>query len=160
MKGATREDERSNLSRFSRKSRESRQYNTMRLFLLSTVHPWHGLCVPTKTMATARIPFVLLITIGFLCGSPQPGTAQPTSAPPSSLPTTPLSSGSTESELRPSCDLCRKPEGRAGSDVRPRRLKRHKGLHPQKQTSGRHRSAEQAMKSTLPHHVSDQTGAQ
>ncbi|HEY6972982.1 MAG TPA: hypothetical protein VI359_01635, partial [Nitrospiraceae bacterium] len=52
--------------------------------------------------------------------------AQQSTAPPSSLPATPLSPSDNVSGQLPSCDLCRKPESRAGSDVRPHRLPRDK----------------------------------
>jgi hypothetical protein len=156
--GATREDETSDPSRFSRKSRESqakneiRRYNSMRLFALSIKPRWHGACVPANIMAQGRITFAALITVGFILVFPHGVPAQQSTAPPSSLSTRPLVPGSTESELRPSCDLCRKPEERPGSDLRPQRLRREKGLRPHKNAKGTHRSFDQSIKSTLPRH--------
>ena len=123
----------------------------MRIFALSTKPLWHGVCVPTGIMAQGRITFSALIAIGFILVFPYQIPAQQSTAPPSSLSTRPLAPESTESELRPSCVLCRKPEGRPGSDLRPQRLHRDKELHPQKKSKERHRSREQAMKSVLTH---------
>ncbi|HSL05126.1 MAG TPA: hypothetical protein VK901_16485 [Nitrospiraceae bacterium] len=95
--------------------------------------------------------FATLIAIGVMLAFPYLVPAQQSTAPPSSLSTRPLIPGHTESELRPSCDLCRKPEARAGSDNMPHRLHREKGLRPHKNAKGTHRSLEQAMKSALPH---------
>jgi hypothetical protein len=156
--GATREDETSEPSRFSRMSRESRpknerrHYNSMRLFALSTKPLWHGACVPASIMGQGRATFGAVIAVGFILIFPHEVPAQQSTTPPSSLSTMPLAPGATESELRPSCDLCRKPEGRPGSDLRPQRLRREKGLRPHKNAKGTHRSLDQSIKSTLPRH--------
>ena len=145
-------------SRFSRKSRKPRGNNAIRVitacgfFALSTKLLWHGVCVPASIMAQSRTTFGALIAVGFILVFPHQVPAQPSTAPPSSLSTTPLTPGSTESELRPSCDLCRKPAGRPGSDLRPHRLHREKGLRPHKKAKGTHRSIDQSLKSTLPRH--------
>jgi len=101
-------------------------------------------------MAQDRSKFLALTVIGFILTFPHQVPAQPTTAPPSSLPTRPLTPQSTESELRGSCDLCRKPDARAGSDLRPHRPHREKGLRLHKSAKGTHRSLDQALKSTLP----------
>jgi hypothetical protein len=150
--GATREDEISGLSRFSRQSRESRRYNSMRLFALSIRPLRHGVCVPASMMAQGRITLGAVIVVGVVLILPHQILAQQSTAPPSSLSTRPLIPDHTESELRPSCDLCRKPEGRPGSDLRPQQLRREKGLRPHKNAKGTHRSLDQSLKSTLPHH--------
>ena len=97
--------------RDSREERDTR-YNSMRLFALSTRPLWHGVCVPASIMAQGRTTFGALIAIGFILVFPHQVPAQQSTAPPSSLSTTPLAPVTTESELRPSCDLCRKPERR------------------------------------------------
>jgi len=154
--GATREDETSDPSRFSRKSRatrtnrERRRHSSMRLFRLSTKPLWHGVCVPASFMAQGRTTFGALIAVGVILVCPYLIPAQQSTAPPSSLSTRPLAPGATESELRPSCDLCRKPNARAGSDFKPHRLHREKGLRPHKKAKGTHRSMDQSLKSTLP----------
>ena len=150
MKGTSREDERSNPSRFSRKSRESRRYNSMRLFALSIRPLRHGVCVPASMMARGRTTLGALIAVGVVLIFPHQILAQQSTAPPSSLSTRPLIPDHTESELRPSCDHCRKPEGRPGSDLRPQRPPREKGLRPHKNAKGTHRSLDQSLKSTLP----------
>ena len=127
-------------------------YNSTRIFVLSTRPLWHGLCVPARIMAQDRITFGALLAVGFILVFPHQIPAQPSTAPLSSLSAVPLAPEATESELRPSCDLCRKPEGRAGSDLRPHRLHREKGLHPNKNATGTHRSLNQSLKSTLPRH--------
>ena len=127
-------------------------YNSMRLFALSTRPLWHGVCVPASIMALGRTMFGVLIAVGVILVWPHLIPAQPSTAPPSSLSTRPLTPGHTESELRPSCDLCRKPDARAGSDLRPHRLHREKGLRPHKTAKGTHRSMNQSLKSTLPRH--------
>ena len=143
-------------SRFSRKSRESRaknerrRHSSMRIFVLSTRSLWHGVCVPASIMAQGRTTFGALIAVGCILVFPYQVLAQPSTTPPSSLSIRPLTPGATESELRSSCDLCRKPEGRPGSDLRPHRLRREKGLRPHKKAKGTHRSLEQSLKSTLP----------
>ena len=144
-------------SRFSRKSRESRaknsirRYNSTRLFALSIRPLWHEVCVPAGIMAQGRTTFAALIAVGVILVFPHQVPAQQSTAPPSSLSTTHLAPGGTESELRPSCDLCRKPEGRPRSDLRPHRLHHEKGLRPHKNAKGTHRSLDQSIKSTLPH---------
>ena len=122
----------------------------MRIFVLSTRPLWHGVCVPASIMAQGQTTFGALIAIGFILVFPHQVPAQPSTAPPSSLSTRPLAPGATESELRPSCDLCRKPDARAGSDLRPHRLHREKKLRPHKNAKGTHRSLDQSLKSTLP----------
>jgi len=124
----------------------------MRIFVLSTRPLWHGVCVPANIMAQARTTFVVLIVVGFILVLAHQVTAQQSTAPPSSLSTTPLAPGTTESELRPSCELCQKSEGRAGSDLRPHRLHREKGLRLHKNAKGTYRSMDQSLKSTLPRH--------
>lgn len=143
-------------SRFSRKSREARakdeirRHNSMRLFALSIRPRWHGACLPANIMAQGRITFAALIAVGCILILPYQVPAQQSTAPPSSLSTRPLVPGSTEHELRPSCDLCRQPEERPGSDLRPQRLRREKGLRPHKNAKGTHRSLDQSLKTTLP----------
>ena len=143
-------------SRLSRKSRESRakseirRYNSTRIFALSTRLLWHRVCVHARIMTPGRATFAALIAIGCLLVFPHQVPAQQSTAPPSSLSTKPLAHGSTESELRPSCDLCRKPERRPGSDLRPHRPHREKGSRPHKNAKGTHRSFDQSLKSTLP----------
>ena len=129
---------------------EIRRYNSTRLLALSISLLWHGLCVLAKIMAQAQTTFAALIVVGFISVFPYQVPAQPSTAPPSSLSTRPLTSESTESELRGSCDLCRKSERRVGSDLRPHRPHREKGLRPHKSAKGTHRSLDQALKSTLP----------
>ena len=143
-------------SRFSRKSRESRaknekrRHSSMRLFALSIRPLWHGVCFLVNVMTQDRTPFGALIAIGCILVFPHQVPAQQSTAPPSSLFTRPLTPGQTESELRPSCDLCRKPDARAGSDLKPFRLHREKGLRPHKNAKGTHRSLDQSLKATLP----------
>lgn len=143
------------MKRISRTTRSSnkihiRRYNSTRLFALSTKPLWHGACVPASIMAQSRTTFGALIAVGCILVFPHQVPAQQSTAPPSSLSTRPLGTETTESELRPSCDLCRKPEGRPGSDLRPQRLRREKGLRPHKNAKGTHRSLDQSLKSTLP----------
>jgi len=123
----------------------------MRIFVLSTRPLWHGVCVPANIMALARTTFVALIAVGFILVFPHQIPAQPSTAPPSSLSTKPLGTEETESKLRGSCDLCRKPEGRPGSELRPQRPRREKGMRPHRNAKGTHRSLDQTIKSTLPH---------
>jgi len=154
--GATREDETSDPSRFSRKSRATRtnrarlRHSSMRLFRLSTKPLWHDVCFPASIMVQGRTTFGALIAIGCILVCPHLIPAQQSTAPPSSLSTRPLAPGATESELRPSCDLCRKPDARSGSDIKPHRHHREKGLRPHKKAKGTHRSLDQSLKSTLP----------
>ena len=127
-----------------------RRYNSMRLFALSTKPLWHGVCFTISFMAQSHTILGALIAIGVMLIFPPLVTAQQSTAPPSSLSTRPLTPGHTESELRPSCDLCRKPEAKPGSDLRPQPLRREKGLRPHKSAKGTHRSIDQSIKSTLP----------
>ena len=113
---------------------------------------WHGVCVPARIMAQGQTTFGALIAVGFILIFPHQAPAQQSTAPASSLSTRPLAPEATESELRDSCDLCRKPEGRTGSNLRPHRLHRDKGLRPHKNAKGTHRSMNQSLKSTLPRH--------
>lgn len=131
-------------------NRERRRHSSMRLFRLSTKPLWHDVCSPPSIMAQSRTTFGALIAIGVILVCPHQIPAQQSTAPPSSLSTMPLAPGATESELRPSCGLCRKPERRPGSDLRPQRLRREKGLRPLKNAKGTHRSFDQSLKSTLP----------
>lgn len=107
---------------------------------------------PASIMAEGRITFGALIAVCCVLIFPHQVPAQPSTVPPSSLSTRPLVPWTAESELRPSCDLCRKPDARAGSDLRPHRLHREKGLRPHKNAKGTHRSLDQSLKSTLPRH--------
>jgi len=125
-------------------------YNSTRIFALSTRPFWHGACLPAKIMAQGQTTFGALIAIGFILVFPHQIPAQQSTAPPSSLSTRPLVPGSTESELRPSCDLCRKPDARAGINIKPHRLHREKRLRPHKSAKGTLRSLDQSLKSTLP----------
>ena len=129
---------------------EIRRYNSTRLLALSISLLWHGLCDPARIMARGTITFAAFITVVVILIFPQLVSAQQSTVQPSSLSTRPLTSESTESELRGSCDLCRKSERRAGSDLRPQRRHREKGLRPHKHAKGTHRSLDQALKSTLP----------
>ena len=122
----------------------------MRLFALSTRRLWYGVCVSARIMAQGQATFGALIAVGCVLVFSNQVPAQPSTAPPSSLSTRPLAPGATESELRPSCNLCRKPEGRPGSDLHSHRLHREKGLRPHKNAKGTHRSLDQSLKSTLP----------
>lgn len=92
---------------------------------------------------------VSLWTILCLVAIPHEGQTQSTTAPPSSLPTTPLSPDATTTDPRSSCDLCWKPEPRAGSTVRPHRPHREKGLHPHKKPKGLRRSSSKSFRSML-----------
>jgi hypothetical protein len=94
--------------------------------------------------------FGALIAVAIMLIFAHQVSAQQSTAPPSSLSTRPLEAGTNESELLPSCDLCRKPEVRSGSDLKPQRLHREKGLRPHKHAKGTHRSLDQSIKSTLP----------
>ena len=90
-----------------------------------------------------------LWTILCLFAIPHEGLTQSTTAPPSSLPTAPLSPDATITDPRSSCDLCWKPEPRAGSTVRPHRPHREKGLHPHKKPKGLRRSSSKSFRSML-----------
>lgn len=125
-------------------------YNSMRLFPLSTKPPWHRVCLLLHFMTHSQTMFGALFVIGIMLIFANQVPAQQSTAPPSSLSTRPLAPGANESELRPSCDLCRKPESKPGSSLRPRRLHREKGLRPHKHAKGTHRSLDQSIKSTLP----------
>ncbi len=92
---------------------------------------------------------VALWTIPCLFAMPHEGLTQSTTAPPSSLPTAPLSPDATSPDSRSSCDLCWKPEPRAGSTVRPHRPHREKGLHPHKKPKGLRRSNSKSFRSLL-----------
>ena len=131
-------------------SDERHRYNSTRIFVLSTKPLWHGVCFAISFMAQSHTMFGALIALGVILIVPHLVSAQQSTAPPSSLSTRPLTPSHTESELRPSCDLCRKPEAKPGSDLRPQRLRREKGLRPHKNAKGTHRSIDQSIKSTLP----------
>ena len=92
--------------------------------------------------------------------APHVSPAQPSTAPPSSLPATPLSPSDNASGQLPSCDLCRQPDSRAGSDVRPHRLPRDKALHPHKKPKGMHRPSRHSLRSLLPHYAPEKLGTQ
>jgi micrococcal nuclease len=124
-------------------------YNSTRIFVLSTTPRWHGVCVPASIMAQSRTTFGALIAVGCILAFPYQVPAQQSTAPPSSLSTTPLAPGATESELRPSCDLCRKPEPRAGSTLNPHRLHREKGLRPHKKPKGMRRPSRRSVRALL-----------
>jgi micrococcal nuclease len=79
--------------------------------------------------------------------------AQQSTAPPSSLSTAPLSPGEYASGQLPFCDLCRKPEPRAGSDLRSHRPPMDKALHPHKKPKGMHRPSRHSLRSLLPHYA-------
>lgn len=85
--------------------------------------------------------------------------AQQSTAPPSSLSTTPLSPGEYATGQLPLCELCRKPDPKAGSDVRPHRLPRDKTLRPHKKPKGMHRPSRHSLRSLLPHHAPDRNRA-
>ena len=125
-------------------------YNSTRIFVLSTKPLRHGVCVHANIMAQSRTTVAALIAVGCILVFPHQVPAQQSTAPPSSLSIRPLAPGVTESEIRPSCDLCRKPERKPGSDLRPHRLHREKGLRPHKNAKGTHRSLDQSLKATLP----------
>jgi len=138
------------VKRISRTTRyERRRYSSMRIFALSIRPLWHEVCVPARIMAQGRTTFSALIAVGFILVFPHQVPAQQSTAPPSSLSTTPLTPGSTESELRPSCDLCWKPDARAKSTFHPHRLHHEKGLHPHKKPKGLHRSSSRSVRSLL-----------
>lgn len=134
----------------SRKSCESHRYNSMRLFTMSIQRSWHRVCVPANMMTPGQTMLGSFIAVGALLILSQQVPAQSSTAPPSSLSTRPLNSNHTESEIHTSCDLCRKPERRPGSDLRPQRPRREKGLRLHKSPKGTHRSFDQSIKSTLP----------
>lgn len=87
--------------------------------------------------------------VPFLLAMPHEGLTQSTTAPPSSLPTAPLSPDTAITDPRSSCDLCWKPEPRAGSTVRPHRPHREKGLHPHKKPQRLRRSNSRSFRSML-----------
>ncbi len=86
--------------------------------------------------------------------------AQQSTAPPSSLATKPLSPDAEASSVLPLCDLCRKPEPRAGSDLRPHRLPRDKALRSHKKPKGMHRPSRRSLRSLLPHYAPERIGMQ
>ena len=149
---------RASLARLARIARYERRftnddvldYNSMPLFALSIRPLRHGVCIPANIMAQGRTTFGALIAVGVILIFPHQVPAQQSTAPPSSFSTRPLTPSHTESELRTSCDLCRKPERKPGSDLRPQRLRREKGLRPHKNAKGTHRSFDQILKATLP----------
>jgi micrococcal nuclease len=96
-----------------------------------------------------RCLLITLWTIPFLFAMPHEGLTQSTTAPPSSLPAAPLSPDATIPDSRSSCDLCWKPEPRAGSTLHPHRLHREKGLHPHKKPKGLRRSSSSSFQSLL-----------
>lgn len=96
---------------------------------------------------------IVLWIVTFIVAVPPISSAQQSTAPPSSLRTIPLTSGSTDLNSLSSCDLCRKPEGRAGSDIKPHRPHHEKGLHPHKKLKGMHRSSSRSFRSLLPHYA-------
>src|SRR5262245_14209015 len=102
-------------------------------------------------MEQGRTVFMTLIAISVMLAFPPQAPTQPFPAPPASLSTRLLTPEATEAELRPSCDLCRKPDARAGSELRHHRFPPEKGLRPHKNAKGTHRSANQSLKSMLPH---------
>jgi hypothetical protein len=81
--------------------------------------------------------------------------SQPSSAPTSSLSTTPLSPNSPTPDGIASCDLCRKLEGRPGSDLKLHRRPRDKHLHTQKKAQGISKSLTRSLRSQLPHRKLD-----
>src|SRR5262245_43646884 len=85
-----------------------------------------------------------------------PAYSQPSTAPSSSLPTTPLSPDSTPEGIA-SCELCRKLEGRPGSDLKLHRRPRDKDLHTHKKTQGISKSFKRSLRSQLPHRKLDDT---
>jgi len=86
-----------------------------------------------------------------------PAYSQPSSAPPSSLSTTPLTPDSHTPDGIASCDLCRKLEGRPGSDLKLHRRPRDKDLHTHKKTQGISKSFKRSLRSQLPHRKLDDT---
>ncbi len=100
-------------------------------------------------MAQSQATFVALIAVGIILFAPQQVSAQQSTAPPSSLSTRPLAPRATESEIRTSCNLCRKPDVRAWSELRPHRLHREKGLHPHKKPKGMRRPSSRSVRSLL-----------
>jgi hypothetical protein len=78
--------------------------------------------------------------------------AQPSSAPPSSLAVNPLSPTlSDPAGGHQSCDLCRRLEGRPGSDLERHRRPLDPRLHPNKKAPGMTKSLKRSFKSQLPH---------
>ncbi len=96
-----------------------------------------------------RCVLATFLTIPFLFAMPHEGLTQSTTAPPSSLSTAPLSPDATIPDSRSSCDLCWKPDLRAGSTLHPHRLHREKGLHPHKKPKGLRRSSSRSFRSLL-----------
>ena len=99
---------------------------------------------------------VMVSSIILIVMTPQVSPAQQSTAPPSSLPTIPLSPGENASGQLPFCDLCRKPEPRTGSDLRPHRLPHDKALRSHKKPKGMHRPSRHSLRSLLPHHAPEQ----
>jgi endonuclease YncB( thermonuclease family) len=104
-------------------------------------------------------PGVIVWPIMLMLIAPHVVLAQQSTAPPSSLSTTPLSPDEYASDQLPFCDLCRKPEPRAGSDVRPHRLPRNKALRSHKKPKGMHRPSRHSLRSLLPHYSPERLGA-
>lgn len=104
-----------------------------------------------KSSVPRRIPkrcvLAALLILACLFATPHEGLTQSTTAPPSSLPTIPLSTDATIPDSRSACDLCWKPEPRAGSTLQPHRLHREKGLHPHKKPKGIRRSSAKSVRS-------------
>jgi hypothetical protein len=120
-----------------------------------------GRILPTlTTMSRFRqgYPGVIAWPIMLMLITPHVVPAQQSTAPPSSLSTTPLSPGDYASGQLPFCDLCRKPERRAGSNVRPHRLPRNQALRPHKKPKGMHRPSRRSLRSLLPHHGPNRIG--
>lgn len=104
-------------------------------------------------------PGVIVWPIMLMLMTPHIVPAQQSTAPPSSLSTTPLSPGEYASGQLPFCDLCRKPEPRAGSDLRPHRVPRDKTLRSHKKPKGMHRPSRHSLRSLLPHYAPGRIGA-
>ena len=81
---------------------------------------------------------------------------QPSSAPPSSLPVNPLSPALSDPTGVQSCDLCRRLEGRPGSDLERHRRPRDPSLRPNKKAPGITKSLKRSFKSQLPHRKLDE----
>ena len=103
-------------------------------------------------------PGVIVLSTILVLITPHVLPAQQSTTPPSSLPTTPLSPGDYATGQLPLCDLCRKPEPRAGSDLRSHRLPRDKALHPHKKPKDMHRPSRHSLRSLLPHYAPNRIG--
>jgi len=101
-------------------------------------------------------PGVIVLSTILVLITPHVLPAQQSTTPPSSLPTTPLAPGENVSGQLPSCDLCRTPEPRKGSDLHLHRLPRDKTLRPHKKPKGMHRPSRRSLRSLLPHHTPNQ----